>query len=111
MDIPRYPFNLFISSSGRVLGAAPLDGETWSPHLAPNFFDTGLGLRIMVVAVTTSPATLAQWTEIVDLATTWEEAGEMATAAWGGVAWPTLPLRGMDGGVLPYVHPGTPGEA
>jgi len=109
MHIPSHPFHLVVSANGRVLGAAPLRGEPWSPGFAPNFVDTCVGEPMMLVAVTVLPCTMEAWGEIVRGAGTWERAGTLAVREYGGTAWPTLPTDG--GAVLPYVHPGVTGEA
>ena len=109
MYIPSHPFHLVVSANGRVLGAAPLQGEPWSPSFAPNFVDPCGGESMMLVAVTVHPCTMEAWGDIVQGAGTWEQAGLDVVSEYGGTAWPTLPTDG--GSVLPYVHPGVTGEA
>jgi hypothetical protein len=91
LKIPDTPFRLFMSGGGRILGAAPLEGQVRNDFFF-NHTDKNNGGKVMVVAITEKPCTMEKWEEIIRLAGTWENAAEMAVSAYGGVPWIDISL-------------------
>jgi len=100
MKIPDTPFRLFLSGGGRILGAAPIEGEIRQDFL---FNHVDEGNRVMVVAVTEKPCTMAGWEEIIRLAGTWQNAAEMAISAYGGIPWLGMSMCDGERVVMPFL--------